>query len=168
MTEEFVNTAICNIQLIQNSSNESLHISEFIFNENEGVYLSELVQFLVDNDFIETDGNPNIYFLTPDTYDLTDIVELEIAIWSKANSDDPIEEEVFFDESQTPKRKWYNGIKSYFAMVLILFSIGTIYYFSVTSFTKQEPRIHLNQELLDNLKKDIQIKLDSTKKTNFK
>lgn len=73
MTEEFIQIALDNIYLIENSPTESLHKSKFKCDTDKKVERDAVVEFLLGNEFIETDSYDEIYFLTRETYEFIDV-----------------------------------------------------------------------------------------------
>lgn len=92
MNENFLNTAIQNINLIKNSTSESVCKSDFIYINNNEFSLNELIKFLVVNDYIETEKNDDVYFLTAETYKIIECFDLEMSLWLKI---DIVDDEVY-------------------------------------------------------------------------
>ena len=89
MTSEFFHIAAQNLRLIAASPNECLHKDQFRYDWNQGVYQEEMIDFLVAHEFIETEQDDDVYFLTTETYDLLGVGDLEFMIYARATGEEP-------------------------------------------------------------------------------
>ena len=150
MNEHFVNILIENINRIKNSPTESVHKSGFKYVENTNFSLDDLIDFLVVNDYIETDRNDAFYFLTHETYDLIEGSELEDSIKLKFDlEEDEIYEELSDEEikkitEDNKKQKREHKI-SYYAILFILGATMTWVLYNRKSNKESElPNIELD------------------------
>lgn len=75
---DFINIAAKNIRLIKSTPNELLHRNQLIYDDKKGVFLEEIIHFLVSHEYIETDDYSGNYFLTTKTYDLFEMEEITL------------------------------------------------------------------------------------------
>ena len=99
MIVDFGKILIENILLIKESDTESLHIDDFYIPTDKNYDINVIATHLIDNDFIETEQNDSIYYLTPECYEYIESNNLEIAIFNSLNIENLEEEEIdyYFD-----------------------------------------------------------------------
>jgi len=131
VTKEFANTAIAHILLIYNSSSQSLHKDDFKGGEAHGIAAEEIIEFLVMYAYLETERADDIYFLSPETYDLVEAAELEFSINSRAGVPEDKVEHVLTDEQQKKlelaSEKNSRDEKRTRNLAILLILIGVIY-----------------------------------------
>ncbi|MGB1037625.1 MAG: hypothetical protein ACPGYY_03190 [Bacteroidia bacterium] len=160
MTENFISLAIENILLIYNSSSESLHIKDLIYNNEDEC--EALVSFLTKSNFIETEDEEYIYYLTPETYYYIEEEKLELMIWSsyyeqnEESIHDSIEltekllEELEQEAEVSKKQKWV----TYVVLVISVIVLGVIKYKSSPKIkpSKTEMEKVIGEEMMDKMK----------------
>jgi hypothetical protein len=93
MDEEFNDILLKNVLKIFNSENEYLNKNEFDYSVFD---VEEIISILVKLDLIEQESNPNIYFLSPESYELIESGEIKAYIYTQLNYDN--EENINNDE----------------------------------------------------------------------
>ena len=91
MTIHLLNIALQNVQLLLDSPTESAHRNEIIY--GNGVTLDDVISFMVNSDYIETDADDGIYFLTQYAYSLIEDGTLESHMQFKLELDETTEDE---------------------------------------------------------------------------
>jgi len=140
MNDDFINILIENLNRIKNSPTESIHKCQFNYTNNEEFDLNQIVDFLVLYDFIETDRNDDVYFLTHETYDLIECYELETVIISKFKLDEETHEKLKNNEStellenNTKKRKFDH----FTYLPLLIIGISMTFYLYNKQVTKKK------------------------------
>ncbi|WP_027419142.1 hypothetical protein [Crocinitomix catalasitica] len=89
MNEDFINIAVNNVLSIYNSPGQNLHKSKFKTDFRKSIPVEDIIEFLVNSDFIETDRHgDDTYFLNHETYDLIETNNLEDAIRYQISSNE--------------------------------------------------------------------------------
>lgn len=170
MTEKFIYLAIKNILLIYNSTTESLPLKDFVCKDEDE--RSELITILTLYDFIETDNEEDVYFLTTETYNLIEEEELQTKIWSfySGESKDQLqfsmelskeeEEKLVLEAEVLKNQKWL----TYCILLTSLIILGTVKYYSnrKTKLSKSELEIVIGEEMINNIKTKSDSILQST------
>lgn len=178
MDEDFIHIAINNLLLIKDLSTESLNKKDFKLDLDSKVELNELIDFLVKNDFIETETDNDVYYLTPETYVLIELDELYISISSKLDFEDEdeeieeeyrklSEEELIKLNITIVKQKRNEKITKIIVVLLVLLMfIWFSYNFRPSNKEDSfQPNIKLEKELYEKMEKDLIHKSDSLKKS---
>lgn len=167
MTEKFIDTAYNTLIHIRNKESESLHRDDFQNDLDNKIDKDQLISFLVKYNFIETEKEDNIYYLTPETYDIIDRGYLDLELWGKVPDKEiefehDHEEELIEYEYQTEYNdtfiKW---LKYSFYAVLILLISWWIHNHSLEH--KNSNPLPLNKGEIEVLKKQLKESLDSLK-----
>lgn len=168
MIKDFINTSIENLKLIKNSQNESLHKRDFIISENDNIKLDTLISFLVDNEFIETELDDNIYFLTPDTYNLIESESLKSALLYKMNINntediDGYEDIDDYDVEYTKeelellkkeqKKDFMGGNRFQLILLLIVMSLASFYKYLFPIKNNSQYKFEINDKMLEKMQK---------------
>lgn len=182
INEDFFDIAFKNIELIKSSKTESLKESEFYYKYSEDFTKKEIIDFLIRNNYIETEIEDYIYYLTPETYELTDFdlytsIELDYSneneflnefeqddekneYFAEFDRPEPTEAEIVrykeIVKEQRKKERLKNfAILSFFIVILILAG----WYFDNTP---QKNKI-LTPKTLEQIKADVEKHTDSLK-----
>ncbi len=182
INEDFFDIAFKNIELIKSSKTESLKESDFYYKYSEDFTKKEIIDFLIRNNYIETEIEDYIYYLTPETYELTDFdlytsIELDYSneneflnefeqddekneYFAEFDRPEPTEAEIVRYEEivkeQRKKERLKNfAILSFFIVILILAG----WYFDNTP---QKNKI-LTPKTLEQIKADVEKHTDSLK-----
>lgn len=176
--ESFIKIAEENLLKIRNSDSQSLNYNEFIHDDENGVDLSDLVAFLEKNSFIETDLDPEVFFLTSETYDILDERDVftEISVLFDSEYEEDYDDESNFEYNDTkPERsdeelkqlvaknkaeRIHLKVASYITFILILIIVGFISYYLKSS--------KVSNGLDEHLLKDIKIQLDKIDIRDYK
>jgi hypothetical protein len=131
VTKDFANTAIAHVLLIYNSSSQSLHKDDFKGGDTHEFTAEEIIAFLVMYAYLETERADDIYFLSPETYELVEASELEFSINSRAGVREEEVEPVLTEEKQKKldlaSKKKSRDEKRTRNLALLLILIGIIY-----------------------------------------
>lgn len=129
MTRNLVEISVHTLKRIYHSENESLHKKEFTNTDESATTTSEkIISFLLALDLIETENDPDIYFLSPETYDLIESGELETYISHRleekqeSNSEESQDKEKFvlFPPEEEVSRYRFKDYALYVLIVLAL------------------------------------------------
>jgi hypothetical protein len=132
MLTDLVEVSVHILKRIYNSEKESLHKSE-IDEIAEEMDSNKILSLLLSLDLIETETDPDIYFLTPETYELIRTGEIEEYIWSQVEpkedeevneTKDPRDFVLFPPEEDVPRFKF----KDYAIYVLIVLALIIAYF----------------------------------------
>lgn len=146
--DKFTEIVIECLHLLKTKENEGLHLNDFPENLDLDISKEKLREFLLKNDFIENDNDPDLYFLTPETFDkiaTDDIYELI-----------PTPEEFKIPNKVEPSVKPYNfSIWLNFAIPSIIVSGFIAYGRWLNPNKKVQPAIDHQEikELADSIKK---------------
>ena len=178
MNEFFVNIAEENLLKIRNSVSESLNYDEFICDDEHGIDQRDIIEFLEKNSFIETDKDPEVFYLTNDTYDILDEGNIYTEIFELLDSEN---DEDYYDESnfgyndtklelsdgelnklvvKNKSERIQRKVAGYITFILILFVVGFISYYLKGS--KE------SNGLDENLLKEIKNQLDKIDLREYK
>ena len=178
MNEDFINIAVNNVLSIYNSPEQNLHKSKFKTDFRKSIPVDDIIEFLVNSDFIETDRHgDNTYFLNHETYDLIETNNLEDAIRYKVKSSESDEEEDFEIDDAEPtltldeinalniqiKNQNENQKKITSALMIgISITITFVtYYIKLGQENKAPVRYEIEQMDLNNFSIDLQTQIDS-------
>ena len=89
MSRKLVHFASENLIAIRNAQNESMHRKDFIHDKTGEVGLQQIIDFLVNHDLIEIEQEDDVYYLTPETYDLVDYTDIEFTLLTYLGIDVP-------------------------------------------------------------------------------
>ena len=157
LTIHFLNIALQNVELLLNSPTESARRSDFIY--GNGVTLDDIISFMVNSDYIETDADEGIYFLTQYAYSLIEDGTLESHMRFKLGLDEPSEDEEEDYEYEIQDFKDTLKIKEKSKQVRRVAALSFLL-FLVVSFilnqnsskpVLQETEIKIDQETLDKI-----------------
>ena len=104
MVNNLYQIALHNLQAIYKSENESFQKEDF--KDLNGKSLSDstqLITFLIDNDFIEYEEDKKLYFLSPETYNLIEDEIIEDKVWSSLDQNE--RDKYNYSEQQKEKAK---------------------------------------------------------------
>jgi len=160
----FANIALKNLYQISKSDRQSLHAKAFI--RHDEIDFDQLIQFLERHDYIELEKDDDIYFLTPETYESLEKGKLEsrvfrdLEIFEVDEKIQPSEEDILLKESILERKSKQHKLKKY---GVVLFALVLIFLFSYYngSIKKKGIEDHLTPAQMEELRKDLQHKVDS-------
>ena len=153
MLTDLVEVSAHILKRIYNSDRESLHRKE-IEEITEELDTNRVLTLLISLDLIETENDPDIYFLTPETYELIQTGEIEEYIFSQldTNANEEIEETndprdfvLFPQEEDVPRYKF----KDYALYVLIVLALIIAYF--VRKEINENKEKKTKEEIIENL-----------------
>lgn len=149
MDEEFNDILLKNVLKIFNSENEYLNKNEFDYSVFD---VEEIISILVKLDLIEQESIPNIYFLSPESYELIESGEIKAYIYTQLNYDN--EENINNDKNYYYEDNGNSISSNYFTRcfkLIIYISLAAILYL-VFYFTKKnsknEQKFHFENLIL--------------------
>ena len=143
-------------------------------NDSKNVEVDEIVEFLLENEFIESDRYDDIFFLTRETYEFIEMSYLEVVLSSFIETDEVLEPEKDFDfdtinndgELESKDRLKQNKInRSVFLFSIMLMIVWA----SFELFQNKDVRtsiINIDQKELNGLSEQMKNKVDSLKATH--
>ena len=156
ITDDFIRIAAINLEKIKATPTESLHRRDFVFDLKNGISVDVIIRFLEVHDFIETEREPDVYFLTPTTYDISDF---ELALWqcvpAEAREDEPAfeeekqdlrsEEELLQVQEEFERREGDRRTGRYTVVIILVLVFSWMLY----QRKQQAPNVNFFQEHLD-------------------